>query len=156
MNSPRVQQRKVWLPVVDASGKPLEGDVLDEIDDEYRAVEDNGDLTSAMISRIKNRGETLDYGRTLLNMVKMAKSPRSGMSFDEMESVYPIIQKLKHRPVGGHILVDEAEFKIICEKVKLPFVTGYNELFHSFVKDILASQKVALIEEAPNSACNTG
>jgi hypothetical protein len=137
---------KVQLPIVDKNGVPVGKRDLAEIVEEYSFIED-GDLPDWLLDRAKRRGETLDYGKTLLAMVRRADNPRVGMSFEEMETLYPLVEKLKAAKPGGSVLLSEDEFKIVCEKIKKPYSVSYNETFYSFVKAILSSDQVSLVEE---------
>lgn len=92
---------------------------------------------------------TLDYRKTMIEQVRRANDQHRGMDFVEIESLRPIMQKLTAAESGSAIYLEEAEFKIVCDKIRRPFLLAYNEHYDQYIQNVLASENVAMQEETP-------
>lgn len=85
----------------------------------------------------------IDYREQITEALRA--SPVNGVDFAEMERVMPLIKKVKD--AGKHLLVEEAEFQIIVEKLKaVKFKVIIEEIYH-MMSEILNVEEYS-IEEA--------
>ena len=99
---------------------------------------------------MKKRGDFLDYQKTLVRLAVRANNAQVGMDYTEIERIRPIVRKIKNAKIGTCVFLDQSEFEVVCEKIKKPFLTVYNEAFDAFVQSVLSSEKVQLVEEVPS------
>ena len=151
-----VTQRRVNLPVMNGQCELVSKATLDEMREEYRVVDYGYTLSDDMAARIRARGEVMDCGRVLIQIVSRAINPTAGMNYSEIEQIRPIVAKLTAAPAGGHVLLEEHEFLLVGEKVKQPFLSAYSLVFDTFIQSVLSSGTAKLVEEVPDQEAEAG
>ena len=136
--------RKVYLRVVDRNNTEASKAHIGTLIKGYSELDTKGSLSENTLAEVQACGDLLDYQRTLLDMVKRASNPQAGIGYDENEKIRGLVKKLKDAGVGGSLLLEEAEFQFLCEKVKAPYQTAYNEIFDSFMQSVLDSKSVTV------------
>ena len=137
--------RKIALKIVDNKNNSLPALSVKTLIKGYAEIDGDGKMSDETVREIQEAcGDFLDYQRTMLDMVKRATDPREGIGYDENEQIRGLVKKLKDAGPGGSLLLEEAEFKFLCEKVKAPYRTVYSEVFDSFIQSVLDAESVTV------------
>jgi hypothetical protein len=65
------------------------------------------------------------------------------MDYTEIQTIRPILAKLRAAEANTHVELDEAEYAIVCDRIKGAHIMEYNRAFDVMVQSVLNSQSAA-------------
>lgn len=87
------------------------------------------------------------YQQLILSLLESPKDPQRGVNYGEMQTVLPIIEKVKAAEGQEQVLVEEAEWKELSERAKhFPFKISHRELLE-FIEAIVDAPKCTVEEK---------
>lgn len=145
---PKAQLVRVELPIIDEKGKPFAKAVITEILDEYEILKSDeirealsDDEINDMNKRMKARGGYMDYRQNLLTIMALPKSER-GANYAEIKLAFPIIDKLEEADEGGHVMLDDTQFKYLTDAIERNGFKIITRRVRTFLEDVIGSEKV--------------
>ena len=95
--------------------------------------------------------ESVDDIDTVLDFVLMAlnnpKNPEVGARYDEILATVPVIKKVTAALKDDHVLLEEAEFNLVSEKVKLLPFKVITEKIAEMIQKVIDSEDVKVSED---------
>jgi len=108
-----------------------------------------------LINRRLPKGTSDDALKTYADCWILAlKQPaaQGGMTFDEMETVRPIIERiaaqneLKPDQISAEVLIEDAEWKELVSRSKKMGYTGYIEAVHDMLRELADAESIKVGE----------